>query len=309
MGHGTGSILCEIAEPFPAWCIQMSRALRIFLSSNTFLLSQDDVQRPAGRISPQGLQYHSQGSGMTQLIYTWIARDRHKCSAHREENVVVNNSLVCQANKETRSTVKHQSEQRPDARAHPWRESCHWCCWGTPVYSCCHSLEHPHYWHSPKETYPLPKASLGRWRLTCTAPWSACFPIHGPSIQAQGYSFSEYETYGGVQTHPGVCKCERQQIISARLDVESVYDDYWGKAISHCLETASPGTVWKAALPTREPAWSAVVVRHGTIRIFDMEGETFKCRNGKSSVIFPHRIFESEYFSGSVRGVAYECDK
>lgn len=32
---------------------------------------------------------------------------------------LVNNSLVCQANKEMRSTVKHQSQERPGAGAHP----------------------------------------------------------------------------------------------------------------------------------------------------------------------------------------------
>lgn len=71
---------------------------------------------------------------------------------------LVNNSLVCQANKETHSTVKHQSQKRPGAGAHPWRKGCcrcWWWRWGRrrkPVYSFCHSLEHPRCRNSPKET-------------------------------------------------------------------------------------------------------------------------------------------------------------
>lgn len=66
----------------------------------------------------------------------------------------------------------------------------------------------------------LPSAGTVQPGLKHAAPWSARFPIHSLSIQAQGYSFRAAQMWMG-------------QIISAGLDVESVYGDYWGKAIEH----------------------------------------------------------------------------
>lgn len=98
-----------------------------------FPFAQDDVRHPPSRTSPQGLWYHSPGFAVTPA-HLHLNSEKPTQMQHQPSGKLlrwlVNNSLVCQANKETHSTVKHQSQKRPGAGAHPWRKGCWRWRWG-----------------------------------------------------------------------------------------------------------------------------------------------------------------------------------